>query len=392
MRHKLRSTLTTLGIIIGVGSVIAMVAIGSGARNMIETQVASLGVNQLMIFPGSMFSGGLRGGLGSVTKFNEGDAKAIIAECPNVLHCSPVVNYSGRAIAGNQNWPTRVYGVYPAYFAIRDWKLAGGSFFNEVDEEKSVKVCVLGQTVVSNLFPDGGDPVGTMIRIRNIPFRVVGTLEPKGQSPFGQDQDDQIIAPFSTVQRRLLNTTSVHYFQVSAVTAERIYDAQEEMGALLRQRHRIQPGQEDDFNIRNQVDLLKAQTASSDIMQTLLGAIASVSLLVGGIGIMNIMLVSVTERTREIGIRMAVGARGRDILMQFLVEAVALSSVGGVIGVGVGVAATKLVTYFLTWPTLVSPMAIVASFASAGLVGVFFGFYPATKAANLDPIDALRYE
>jgi putative ABC transport system permease protein len=392
MRHKMRSALTTLGIIIGVGSVIAMVAVGSGATAMIEQQVASLGVNQIMVFPGSTTSGGVRGGMGSVTKFTEADAKAIIAECATVRECTPVVQFAGRTIAGNQNWPTRILGVYAGYLTIRDWKVESGQFFTEQDQDKAVKVCVLGQTVAANLFPDGADPVGAMIRIRNIPFRVLGVLEAKGQTPWGQDQDDGIIAPFATVQRRLLNTTSVHYFQMSAVNAERIQDTQDEITALLRQRHRIGPDQEDDFRVMNQVDLLKAQTQSSGVMQMLLGAIASVSLLVGGIGIMNIMLVSVTERTREIGIRMAVGARGRDILMQFMVEAVALSLFGGLIGIALGSGATKLVTVMLKWPTLVSPGAILASFASAGIIGVFFGFYPARKAAGLDPIDALRYE
>ncbi|MBM3888828.1 MAG: FtsX-like permease family protein [Verrucomicrobia bacterium] len=392
MRHKMRSTLTTLGIIIGVGSVIAMVAIGSGARTMIEQQVASLGANTLMVFPGSVSSGGLRGGLGSSTRFTEADAKAIADECPSVAGCTPFVSYYGRAIFGNQNWPTRVGGVYPSYADVRDWAVSSGKFITEADVEKGTKVCVLGQTVVDNLFPDGSDPVGTFIRIRNIPFRVIGVLEPKGQSPFGSDQDDQIIAPFTTVQRRLLNSTYVSFFMCSATTPENIYTAQDEIAALLKQRHKLAPDQDDAFTIRNQADLLKAQTESSGVMQMLLGAIASISLLVGGIGIMNIMLVSVTERTREIGIRMAVGAKARHILMQFLVEAVVLSLGGGLLGVALGIGTTELIAYLLSWPTLVSTTSIVGAFGAAGLVGIFFGFYPATKAANLDPIDALRYE
>ncbi len=392
MRHKTRSALTTLGIMIGVASVISMVAIGSGARAMIEQQVTSLGVNQLMVFPGSSSMGGLRGGMGSISTFDENDARAIMAECPSVRECSPVAMYQGRIVAGNLNWPTRVIGAYPGYLAIRAWDVSEGQLFTEQDVQRAHKVCLLGQTVVENLFPGGISPVGETVRIGNVPFLVLGVLERKGQTPWGSDQDDQIIAPFSTVTRRLLNINFVHFFQVSALTVEQIYDAQEEITALLRQRRRIAPGQEDDFSIRNQVDLLKAQTASSNVMQMLLGAIASVSLLVGGIGIMNIMLVSVTERTREIGIRMAVGARTRDILLQFIVEAIMLSLFGGAIGLALGLAATSIVRTVLQWPTLLSPAAVIASLISAGATGVFFGFYPATKAANLDPIDALRYE
>jgi len=392
MRHKTRSALTTLGIMIGVASVITMVAVGSGARAMIENQVTSLGVNQLMIFPGSSSMGGLRGGMGSISTFDEGDAKAIMTECPSVSECSPVAMYQGRIVAGNLNWPSRVLGVYPNYLAIRAWGLSAGQVFTEQDVHKAHKVCLLGQTVVDNLFPGGASPVDATIRIGNVPFRVIGVLERKGQTPWGSDQDDQVLAPFSTVTRRLLNITFVNMFQVSAVAVEQIYDAQAEMTALLRQRRRIAPGQEDDFTIRNQVDLLNAQTASSGVMQLLLGAIASVSLLVGGIGIMNIMLVSVTERTREIGIRMAVGARTRDILLQFIVEAILLSLFGGAIGLALGIGATSIVRLVLQWPTLLSPTAILASLVSASVTGVFFGFYPATKAANLDPIDALRYE
>ncbi len=392
MRHKMRAVLTTLGIMIGVASVIAMVAVGSGARMMIEAQVASLGANMLMIFPGSTNQSGLRGGMGSVSRFTEADGRAINDECPNVAACTPVVNYSGRAVYGNQNWPTRINGVYPNYTEIRDWPLSAGKLFTEQDVERATKVCLLGQTVVDNLFPDGGDPVGLYVRVRNIPFRILGVLERKGQSPFGADQDDTIIAPFTTVQHRLLNTTSVYIFMCSASSTDTIYKAQDEITALFRQRHRLQPDQDDDFTIRNQADLLKAQTESSGVMQMLLGAIASISLLVGGIGIMNIMLVSVTERTREIGIRMAIGARGRDILLQFLIEAVVLALAGGMVGIGIGVGATQLITYVLNWPTLLSPFSIVAAFGSAGITGICFGFFPATKAAKLNPIDALRYE
>ncbi|NLF38195.1 FtsX-like permease family protein, partial [bacterium] len=357
MRHKLRSALTALGIIIGVASVIAMIAIGSGARAMIRQQVSSLGINQIMIFPGSSRSGAVRGGMGSISTFTVADARAVAAECPAIRHCSPLVRYGGRTIAGNLNWPTRVMGVYPCYLAIRNWGVTNGAAFTDYDEQRAAKVCLIGQTVVENLFPDGGDPVGAIIRIGTTPFHVLGVLGEKGLTPWGEDQDDQVLAPFSTVQRRLLNIDHVQSIQCSAISAEAIYDAQEQVTALLRQRHRIPQGEEDDFVIRNQADLLKAQSASSDIMQILLGSIASISLIVGGIGIMNIMLVSVTERTREIGIRMAVGARAKAILTQFLVEAVILALLGGAIGVFLGVGTAKVIALVLKWPTLISPAA-----------------------------------
>ena len=392
MRHKTRSALTTLGIIIGVGSVIAMVAIGSGARLMIEQQVSSLGINTMMIFPGSTSVGGVRGGMGSVATFTESDAKAIGAECSSIQFCSPIVRCQGRVVAGNANWPTRIFGVYPGYFPYRGWTIAAGQGFTEAEQHKAAKVCVLGRTVVDNLFPGGGNPVGATIRIANMPFRVIGMLNRKGMAPWGEDQDDLVYAPFATVQRRLLNINFVQTIECSAVTAERMHEAEDEVTALLRQRHRIPFGDDNDFVIRNQADLLQTQMASSRVMRLLLGVIASISLLVGGIGIMNIMLVSVTERTREIGIRMAVGARSRDIMLQFIIEAITLSLFGGMIGVGLGCGATAVLRMVLRWPTLISAVAVAGSLASAAITGIFFGLYPAMKAAQLDPIDALRYE
>jgi putative ABC transport system permease protein len=369
-----------------------MVAIGSGARAMIETQVASLGINQLLIFPGTTSIGGVRGGTGSLATFTENDARAITTECPTVRDCSPVVMAQARAVSGNQNWPTRVLGVYPCYLDIREWHAAAGHDFTDQDAQRGRKVCLLGQTVVENLFPNGANPLDATIRIGTIPFRVIGVLDRKGQTPWGQDQDDQILAPFSTVQRRILNIDFVQMLQCSALSPDLIYQAQDEITALMRQRHRIPPGGEDDFVIRNMLDLLQAQTASSSVMQLLLGAIASVALLVGGIGIMNIMLVSVTERTREIGVRMAVGARARDILLQFIVEALTLALFGGALGLALGIGATVVVHQVLQWPILISPLAVTASLVSAAATGVFFGLYPALKAAQLDPIEALRYE
>ncbi|NLF38017.1 FtsX-like permease family protein [bacterium] len=392
MRHKTRSTLTTLGIVIGVGSVVAMVAIGSGARVMIEEQIATMGVNYLMIFAGSTRSGAVRGGAGTVSGFTEDDAKAVLAECRTVQGGSPLVRFNTRAIAGNENWPTRVFGVYPGYFPCRGWTIAEGQAFTDEDQLRMAKVCLLGQTVVENLYPDGGSPLDTTVRIEGAPFRVIGVLARKGQASWGEDQDDLIYAPFSTVQRRLMNIMHINSIECSVVSADLMDEAVEEITALLRQRQRLREGEENNFFIGNQVDALKSRTATSRVMQVLLGVIASVSLLVGAIGIMNIMLVSVTERTREIGIRIAVGAHPRDILLQFVVEAATLACLGGAIGLALGVGATAVVRYTLKWPTLISPLAVASSLISAGVIGVFSGFYPAMKAANLNPIDALRTE
>ena len=391
-RHATRSALTALGIIVGVASVITMVAIGSGARRLIEEQVSSMGVNTMMLFPGSTRVGAVRGGMGTVTTFTEADAKAIERECPSIKACIPLVRYRAQVIAGAENWPTRIYGVYPNYFPYRGWTICAGQGFSEQDERAATKVCILGQTVVDNLFPGGANPVGATVRIANMPFQVIGVLARKGQAPWGEDQDDLIYAPFSTVQRRLLNINFVHTIECWAAAPQLISYAEDEVRALLRQRRRIPEGEDDDFVIRSQLDVLKASTESSRVMRLLLGAIASVSLLVGGIGIMNVMLVSVTERTREIGIRMAIGARRSDVLLQFVVEAVTLSLLGGLLGLVVGFAATRIVQFVLHWPTFVSLLAVLLSLGSACATGIAFGIYPAFKAARLDPIEALRYE
>ena len=391
LRNKMRSSLTMLGIIIGVGAVITMLGIGQGAKKMVNDQIASLGDNLLNVFPGSFHGGGVRTGAGTMTSLTEEDVKAIKENCPAVLRISPVVRSGAQVVAGNLNWGTSVEGYSPDFVSIRSWPLASGTFFTDQDVRGATKVCVLGKTVVDNLFPDQ-DPVGEIIRINKLPFRVLGVLSPKGQTGFGHDQDDIIIVPYTTAQKKIMGRTRINSIIASAVDRTQIDLAEEQITTLLRQRHRIQPGQDDDFTVRSQLDIASAAGSTSKIMTILLGAIASISLIVGGIGIMNIMLVSVTERTREIGIRMAVGAKSRDILTQFLVESVALSFMGGIIGIILGVLSSQLISILLRWPIFTSTLAIVLSFLFAGFVGVFFGFYPARKASLLDPIEALRYE
>ena len=390
-RNKLRSFLTMLGIIIGVGAVIAMVAIGEGAKATIRSQIASLGTNVLIILPGTTSQGGVRVGFGSVNTLTDGDVRAIREEIRSVAFASPVLRRAEQVVAGNLNWGTLAQGVAPEYQHIRDWQVIEGRFLHDGDVENDAKVAVLGQTVVRNLFGND-DPLDTVIRIRNIPFRVVGILAVKGQSSQGSDQDDVILIPYTTMQKRLMRITYVQTIMASAVSADRVEEAQEQVTLLLRQRHRIQPDREDDFFIRNLSDISEAASGSARVMAILLGAVASISLLVGGIGIMNIMLVSVTERTREIGIRMAVGARSHDIMLQFLVEAVVMAATGGCIGILLGIGSSEVLKFWAQWPTLVSPAIVAIAFLFSGAVGIFFGFYPAQKAANLDPIDALRYE
>ncbi len=390
-RNKMRSFLTMLGIIIGVGAVIAMLAIGQGAEYSVEQQINALGTNVLIVLPGSQQTAGVRVGAGSVTTLTEDDAFAIQRECPAVALVSPGTLSGGQAIAGNLNWATSVQGTGTDYLEIRQWKIAYGDFYTEQDIKSAAKVCILGKTVADNLFPDSS-PVDQNIRIRNVPFKVIGVLERKGQNAMGQDQDDVILAPYTTVARRLSWFPYIRQVLVSATSQANIPVAQEQIAELLRMRHKLSAYDPDDFTIRNQADLATAATATTDILTILLASIASVSLLVGGIGIMNIMLVSVTERTREIGIRMSVGARGRDILTQFLIEALVLSLVGGIAGMFLGVIGSVVISNMAKWPTVVTAFSIILSFGFSIAVGVFFGFYPARKAALLNPIDALRYD
>jgi putative ABC transport system permease protein len=392
-RNKMRSVLTMLGIIIGVGAVIAMVGIGQGASASIQSQIAQLGNNMLFVWSGSMNQGGMRGGMGSVTTLTPEDSDAIEHECPAVKAASPSVRANGQLIFGNQNWApsSGIIGTNEKFSEIRAWPVAFGEFFTEGDVRNSARVCVIGKTIADNLF-SGVDPVGQMLRVRNLPFRIVAVLSTKGQNQYGQDQDDTVIVPYTTAQKKMLSITHIQSAMVSAISAQATFTAEKQITELLRQRHKLGPNQENDFTVRNLTDVAEAADESGKIMTNLLASIAGVSLLVGGIGIMNIMLVSVTERTREIGIRMAIGARSRVIRRQFLIESITLSVVGGIIGVALGVGASIVISRTLNWPTLVSPVSIFISVVFSVLVGVLFGYYPARKAAGLDPIEALRYE
>jgi putative ABC transport system permease protein len=394
--NRTRSALTMLGIIIGVAAVIAMVGVGAGATTRIQDQIQSIGANLIMVLPGSISSNGVRLGSGMMATLTEDDAKAIAKECPSVAAVAPTVRGTVQIVNGNNNWATSAQGVTPDYMTIRDYTMMSGEFFTTQDVDGAAKVAVLGETVAQNLFGDG-DPTGQVVIIKNVPFIVSGVITPKGQSPSGQDQDDVILLPISTAKQKVLgankaNAKAVSSLMVQSSGPQTMDQAQQELTALLRERHRIQPGEDDDFSVRNLAEVFAAQETSAQVMSILLGAIASVSLIVGGIGIMNIMLVSVTERTREIGLRQAVGAKTRDILSQFLVEAVTLSLLGGIIGIIVGLTASLLISHFAQWSTQVSLMSILMAFVFSALVGVFFGYYPARKAAYMDPIDALRYE
>lgn len=387
-RNKMRSILTALGIIIGVGAVIAMVSIGNGAKSQIEAQVASLGQNVITIFPGSFTSGGMRGGWGSSSSLTPDDAIAISREVPGVIGVTPEVRDRQQVIANGLNWNTQVMGESPDFPQIRSWPIAEGSMFSDQDIRSLAKVAIIGKTVADQLFPNE-DSIGQMIRIRNLPFKVVGILSAKGFNLMGSDQDDIVIIPYSSHMKRISRRTNIQSIMVQAASADAIPSVQQSITDLMLQRRN---GKDQDFTVRNQVELAQTATATSQTMTMLLGAIASVSLIVGGIGIMNIMLVSVTERTREIGIRLAVGAHGRDVLLQFLTEAVILSSLGGILGILLGIGCSKLISYYNGWPVLVSSTSVIVAFVFSAAVGVFFGFYPARKAAQLDPIDALRYE
>ncbi len=387
----MRSVLTALGIIIGVGAVIAMVGIGNGAKAQVEAQIASLGQNVILIFSGSTTSSGIRTGWGGAGTLRVEDAEAIRREVPGIVGVSEEVVSTTQVAAGNQNWFTRIYGESADYFDIRQWPLADGAPFTPQDVRSANKVCVIGRTTATQIYGNE-DPVGQILRIKEVPFTVTGVLTPKGLSTQGVDQDDIVIMPYTSAMKRVIGGTNLRNINVQIGDGRQVEAAQQQIISLLRQRHNIRPGRDDDFTVRNQQEIAEAATATSRVMTLLLGAIAGVSLVVGGIGIMNIMLVSVTERTREIGVRMAVGAHGRDILTQFLIEAVTLSSVGGVIGIICGVGASKVLSAYAHWPTLISLSSIAIAFLFSAAVGIFFGFYPARKAAALDPIEALRYE
>ncbi|MGB8341766.1 MAG: ABC transporter permease [Chthoniobacterales bacterium] len=390
-RNKMRSVLTALGIIIGVGAVIAMVSIGNGAKAQVEAQIASLGENVILIFSGSVTASGVHTGWGSAGTLKIEDADAIRREVPGVIAVSDEIVSTGQVSAGNQNWFTRIWGESPEYFDIRKWPLSDGAIFSEQDVRSANKVCVIGQTTAKQIF-GAQNPIGQILRIKGVPFLVTGVLTPKGLSPQGTDQDDIVIMPYTSAMKRVVGGTTLRGIEVQVATPGDLEPAQQQITSLLRQRHNIRPGSDDDFTVRNQQEIAETATATSKVMTLLLGAIASVSLVVGGIGIMNIMLVSVTERTREIGVRLAVGAHGRDILTQFLIEAVTLSAIGGVIGILLGLGTSRVLSVVAHWPTLISIPSIVAAFFVSAAVGIFFGFYPAREAARLDPIDALRYE
>jgi putative ABC transport system permease protein len=389
-RNPLRSFLTVLGIVIGVAAVIAMLAVGKGAKDAIKAQIAALGTNVVMVIPGAFTQGGVRQEAGTASRLTEDDAIAISRSCPSVHAVTPIARSSAQVKYQNQNWRTTVYGAYSQYLDIRDWPVASGASYATSDE-RGTKVCLLGQTVATNLF-GAENPIGAVVRIRNLPFTVAGVLETKGQNAMGQDQDDVVLAPFATVQRKLLGASWVGTIIASAVSEDAVETARQEINETLMARRKNSTGDGSDYTIRTQSEISAAAQQTARTMSILLASIAAVSLIVGGIGIMNIMLVSVAERTREIGIRMAVGATGADILMQFLVEAVVLSVFGGVIGILVGVSASSLIAVLQHWPVAVSGGAIGLGFSFAAVIGVFFGWYPARQASALNPIDALRYE
>ncbi|HWF38160.1 MAG TPA: ABC transporter permease [Candidatus Acidoferrales bacterium] len=390
-RNKMRTLLTMLGIIIGVGAVICTVAIGQGAGNQVQAQIQNLGTNLVMVFAGSVNTGGVRMGSQATKTLTADDAQAILQHVPNITAVSPSVIAAVQVVNAGQNWATRIQGVSAEYLDLRSWPLVEGSNFSTRDVEDAGDVCVIGKTVATQLFGDD-DPVGKTIRIKNLPFRVLGLLATKGQNSFGQDQDDTIFAPYTTVQKKISGISWVQMINAGVDTQADIPTAQKQIASLLRQRHHLRPTEDDDFIIRSPDELAQTADATSRILTLLLGSIASVSLLVGGIGIMNIMLVSVTERTREIGVRMAVGATEEDVQHQFLSEALVLSSLGGFIGIVLGIVGSILVSRALKWPTVVSPVSVVVAAVFSVAVGIFFGYYPARKAARLDPIEALRYE
>jgi putative ABC transport system permease protein len=393
VRNKMRAALTMLGIIIGVSAVIAMVSIGQGASASVQAQIESIGTNLLFVSAGAQNVGGVRSGTGDTgtNTLTVDDLEAIQREVPSVSMVTPSVNARSQLVAGNMNWNTAVTGVSEQYPEIRKWPVQTGSFFTDSDVRSAARVIVIGQSLADNLFP-GADPIGQELRVLNLPFRIVGVMAAKGQDPQGRDQDDVAFAPFTTVQKKILGRDRIQIAYVSAITQDATYTAQSQITDLLRQRHKLTPNEPDDFTVRNMTDIAEAANETSKTMTILLACIAGVSLLVGGIGIMNIMLVLVTERTREIGIRMAIGARSSAVRSQFLIESIVLSLTGGTIGIILGIILSLVIPAMLGWPTLVSMMAVVGSVLFSAAVGIFFGYYPARKAASLDPIEALRYE
>lgn len=391
-RNKLRAFLTMLGIIIGVGSVIAMVAIGQGSKQSIHDSLSNMGSNMITVMPASNLNGGVRIAGTSFQTLTAKDITALQKGVPDITELSPAVSSRGQAINGAMNWPTQISGVAPEYLDIRKLTLKDGIPFTDNDVKTSAKVCLIGQTVIDNLFPGGENPIGKVIRFGNIPFQIIGILNPKGQNAFGQDQDDILIAPYTTVQKRILATIYYQNIYASASSEQVTDDAVNEMTDVLRTSHRLRSDEDNDFQVRTQAELISTLSSTSGLLTVLLTVVAGISLVIGGIGIMNIMYVSVTERTREIGLRMSIGARGKDILLQFLMEAVLISITGGLIGVLLGILSSEVVTLTLKWPTIISESSVILSFMVCAVTGIFFGYYPAQKASRLDPIEALRYE
>ncbi len=392
IRNKFRSFLTMLGIIIGVGSVIAMLAIGQGSKKSITDQISEMGTNLVFVMPGAEQAGGVRQSNEDSQTLKEDDIQAIIDNCPSVSAVSPEVRGSGQVVYGNENWPTTIYGTNEKYLKIKKLDIEDGRMFTEDEISRSAKVCLIGKTVQEELFGLNSDPIGSIIRYTNIPFEIIGVIEEKGDNTFGQDQDDLILAPYTTVQKRILAITYLQSIYTSAISEEYSEQAVSEIEEALRAQHKLSENEEDDFTVRDQQELVSTFSSVSDMMTVLLGAIAGISLLVGGIGIMNIMYVSVTERTREIGLRMSIGGKGKDIMMQFLIESTLLSVLGGLLGILLGFCGAQIVRILMAWPVAITVKSVVLSFAVCTLIGVFFGWYPARKASDLDPIEALRYE
>ncbi|MBN2598527.1 ABC transporter permease [Labilibaculum sp.] len=390
-RNKFRAFLTMLGIIIGVASVIVMLAIGQGSKMSIQAQMSDMGTNLIFVMPGGEQKGGVRMGNSDAQNLKLSDLEFVEKNCPAISDISPEVRSSGQAVVGNQNWPTTIYGVNNKYFSIRKYAIESGRSFTDKEIQCYSKVCLVGKTIIENLFSDK-DPIGQTIRFGNIPLLIIGVLSEKGENGMGQDQDDLIMSPYTTVQKRILAITHIQSIAASAVNEELNDAAISQITESLRTSHKLKEGEEDDFQVRSQAEMVQMFSSISDVMTALLGAISGISLLVGGIGIMNIMYVSVTERTREIGLRLSVGGRGNDILMQFLIESILLSAFGGVIGITLGILATQITASVMNWPVVISPLSVIMSFLVCSAIGIFFGWYPARKAASLNPIDALRYE